>query len=170
MNIEMLDKKFINDSKTLEREISNIELRQQELQNIISTLEQNISDIEQLILLEKKKKTVDGNKIKNLRAAILSNTQILNEFYNTYRGYEEVKFKYRKLITDKGLDYEKLKSDLERLDKRSKIDNEQLLNVLEIITSKITERKTSKSTKLIGDDDIIKETTCELSCHDEYTL
>lgn len=174
MNTEMLDKKFSSDSKTLEKEIMNIELRQQEIQNVISTLDQSISDIEHLIMLEKKKKTPDGNKIKNLRGALLTNTQILNEFYNTYRGYEEVKFRYRKLITDKGLDYEKLKSDLEKLDRRSKFDNEQLLTVLEVISSKINERKTSQ--QLIKDGhteeetDIIKETTCELSCHDEYAL
>lgn len=173
MNNEYLDGRFVKDSKTLENEIKNIELREQDVQNIISTIEQNINDIDHLILQEKRKKTPDGNKIKNLRAAILSNTQTLNEYYNTYRGYEEVKFKYRKLITDKGLDYEKLKADLNKLDNRSKFDNRQLLDVLDVIAEKIRESKkltTNGNGTVKAEPNIMEETTCELSCHDEYSL
>lgn len=85
-------------SKSLEKQISNIELRQQELQNYMITLDNHINHFDQMVNIESQQPNPNYKKISGLRKVSFDNIELLTNLHNSYKEYENVKFKYYKEI------------------------------------------------------------------------
>ena len=125
---------------TVENDINGIIIRQQEIQNFISSVETSISDIEQNLLREKRSKTPNYESMKALRGALSKNIELVKDLYDSYRGFEDSKVKYRKLISDAKLNYQQLvKVKIRQLDiKSEKVDDTTLISLLRNITKNKT--------------------------------
>jgi hypothetical protein len=89
----------------LDKEIQLIRDKQQELQRFITLTDSNLSFLEAQL---SENKTLDNKAKTYLRKDIARNIEILNDLYNTYRGFEEVKFRYKKLVSENKLNGIKL--------------------------------------------------------------
>jgi chromosome segregation ATPase len=126
------------DKKRLTAEIDNIRIRQQELQNFITSIETNINGIETLIDEENNLEKPNYKKLAALRTTLFKNIELLKQLYDSYKGFEEVKFKYQKLIVNSKLDYNKLiYLQIRRLDEqfnRATSDSDDLIVILRKLT------------------------------------
>lgn len=126
---------FISQKKTLEKKITNIELRQQEIQNYIADLDQNIVYLRGLLPNEK-----DKEKNRIIRGAISKNIELLSRLYSTYREYEDVKVKYFKIISDDTYKmHQMIAVDIRRIDEKVKdIDDTDFLGVMKEMMSLVS--------------------------------
>lgn len=137
--------------KKLENSIYNIELRQQEIQNLIATLQNNLNHIESIIQGEELKTVPNNEKIKNLRLAILKNISLIREMYDSYDGFEETKFKYRKLITETDFNYQKLEIGINQTNEKiNKFSGGDLVELLRSISSNLNDSTTPGEPKYIN--------------------
>lgn len=103
----------------LEGHITNLNLRMQEIHTYILSINQNITQLENIVVFEQSQKQPNYDKIRKLRDAITKNVELISTLYDTYRGFEETKFKYNKEINDNSYKYHHLVAvDLQRLNKK----------------------------------------------------
>lgn len=129
----------------LEKEIFLVRDKQQEIQRFISIIESNISFLETELNGNKK---LDYNQKVYIRRDITKNIEMINELYNTFRGFEEVKFKYKKAISENNLAAIKLiEVQVRQLnDRLDKFDNNSFMDVLKEMSN------LSKNTPLLTED------------------
>ena len=104
-NNDYIGKTSTSSHHALERQIANIVLRQQELQNYISRIEQGIKGLEGIIRVEKQQKKQNYDKIKNCYIAISKHIELVTKLYDSYRAFEDTKFKYHKQIAESNFKY-----------------------------------------------------------------
>jgi len=108
-----------NQQKVLEDQIANIVLRQQEIQNFMTTLEAGIKQVELGVQLELQQVKIDYTKVSNMNGKIAKSMELLTKMYDTYRAFEDTKWKYHKLVNDVNFNYIKLlEIEVRRLDEK----------------------------------------------------
>ena len=121
-----------NNQALLEKQISNIVLRQQELQNFMTTLEQAVSNVEVGMQIELKQPKINYNIVNNMQKAMTRSMELLVKMYDSYRSFEDTKFKYFKQLNDVNYNFIKLlEVDIRRLDEKvDKITNSQFMDMM----------------------------------------
>ena len=106
----------------LAKQIDNIVLRQQELQAYITEVDQSIKGLKSYIIREKQAQPPNQDKIKNCQIAISRHIELISKLYESYRSFEETKFKYQKQISESNFKYiHMIEIDIRRIEE--KLDN-----------------------------------------------
>lgn len=95
-NTKELDSQYSNRITALENQITVIELRQQELQLLISDINTSVTTLNTLL----SNKSASSDVKKGARAALGKNIELLNQLYNTYKEFENTKFRYHQDINN----------------------------------------------------------------------
>ncbi len=120
---------------TLRKQITGIEYKQQELQNYITTIDNAISQLEQMIHLEQQVPNPNYDKIRALRGAISKNIELLSQIYNTYKEFENVKFRYFKEIDDYSYRvFRLIELDLKKANLGSDKIGQDFLNIMRVLS------------------------------------
>jgi len=154
---EIIDS-FDKFSKTLEKQITNVELRQQELQNYMVTLDNHINHFDQMVNMELQQQQPNYKKITGLRKASFDNIELLTNVHNAYKEYENVKFKYFKEIGSNNTIKQKLiHVDIKRVGTTEEMGTEfyeimrnlSRLNVKSDNTVQLTDKQIQNNNKLL---------------------
>jgi len=137
-----IKQKYELQNQLLERQIQSIELRQQELQNYITTLNQTIAHMERTIIQEERKAPINFNRINGLRQGVSKNIELLVKLYDSYKEFENVKFRYYKEINSHSHNGIRLINiDLFKINNKFSDDSAQFTDVIRFM-SKLIEQKT----------------------------
>ena len=109
-------KSFESISERLEKQITLIVGKQQELQNYLVMIDNHIMHFDQMIQQEMQSSQPDYKKINSYRSASFKNIELMSVLHTTFKGYEEVKFRYFKEISDSNYKQQRLISvDIKRV-------------------------------------------------------
>jgi|SRR6056297_3121315 len=150
---------FSNNTETLKKQITGIELKQQELQKYISTIDNGISYLEQMIHYEENKPKPSMDKVRGLRTAITKNVELISNLYNSYKEFEMVKFRYFKEIDDNDYKMHRLiELELKKINQNTNRLGEEFYNMMRNL-SQISEP-----------DNVILEESNKILENNEYSL
>lgn len=169
-----LDKEYIRSDveerkDRLDRQISNVELKQQEIQNYITTLNHGIQQLEQLVQYEMNKGqgNINNKSISIWREQINRSVELVAKLYDTYRSFEDVKFKYHKEINGLGNDAYKLAVEIKRLDdKLGSMDARGFVEMLQELTGQFNQAQKGEAVPPKA----LQEANKDLASNDEYEL
>lgn len=175
VNAEIIEitQSFEKLSKGLEKQISNIELRQQELQNYMITLDNHINHFDQMVNIESQQPNPNYKKISGLRKVSFDNIELLTNLHNSYKEYENVKFKYYKEIGSYNTIKQKMVHiDIKRVGTAEEMGNEfyeimrnlSRLNLNNDNKAQLTDKQIEQNNKLI------EQVNQGFSEDDEYEL
>lgn len=154
-------RKTTKDSNTdLEKQISGIELKQQEIQNYITTIDNAVNQLEQMIHQEQNSAQPNYDRIRGLRTAISKNVELISALYNSYKEFENVKFRYYKEINDNNYKTNRLiELELKKVDNQTDKIGEEFANVMRHLTG----------IKSSGNDELLNQARAGLE-EEEYDL
>lgn len=123
-NIENINK--------LKTQITNIEYKQQDLQKYIVTIDNSINQIEQFIHQEQNSPKPNFTKINGLRTAVSKNVELVVKIYDSYKEFENVKFRYYKEIDDNTYRTHKLIDlELKRINNASNTIGDEFYSIMQ---------------------------------------
>ena len=155
---EEIKKDITDNNNTLKKQITHIELKQQELQNYINTVDNAITQLEQMIHTEQNAAKPNYDKIRSLRGAITKNVELITNLYNSYKEFENVKFRYYKEIDDNSYRMHRLiELELKKVDENANRLGQEFYNVMRNLSN------------IKQDDTLVKKTEQVLS-KEEYEL
>jgi hypothetical protein len=159
-NTKELNSQYSDRVTSLENQITIIELRQQELQLLISDINNNIQSLNTII--NNKSSSTDAKK--GARMALGKNIELLNQLYNTYKEFENTKFRYHQDINN--VIHKKnhlINVDIPRVSKSS-VDDVEFTKMLSQFV------KLANDTNNNFNNPLIKESKEELSNNTDYEL
>lgn len=155
-----------DNEKTLTKQIDHIVLRQQELQKHIANLESNIQNLHHIIALEKQQPKPNFGRIKDCYTSVTKTIELIGKIYDTYRAFEDVKFKYHKQISESNFRYVHLiEVDIRRIEEKmmSETDSGGFMEVLNVLMEGFKKNSEDKN-------GLIKKSEEDLLTDPSYTL
>jgi len=130
-------RKDMNESKNnLQKQITGIELKQQEIQSYISTIDNSINQIEHLIHREQNSAQPNNERLKAYRHAVTRNVELITQLYNSYKEFENVKFRYHKEISDNSYRLHRLvELELKKIEDQSGKISQDFFNVMRSLST-----------------------------------
>ncbi len=157
--LSQVSNSFIDVCDKLKKQITLIELRQQELQQYMSTIDSHINYFDNQISHEQQQTKPDYQSISRMRAASFKNIELITVLHNTYKEYENVKFRYYKEIGDNNYKKNKLiHVDIKRLGNPEEMGNEfyeimrllSRLNLKDDKNANLAASQINENNKLLG--------------------
>lgn len=163
-NQETIVKDYNDRIQLLRNQISNIEIKQQDLQQYLNNIDNNIQHLDTLITQEQSLKNPDYNKIKNYRYAMTKSIELINQLHNTYKEYENVKFRYFKQI-DESSNYKHrlIELEMKKLDDKLSNNIEGFTQMMQMIASHINLPNS-------GNNELIERSKKEIISNPDYEL
>jgi len=153
-----IKKDITDNNNNLRKQVTHVELKQQELQTYINTIDNAITQLEQMIHTEQNSAKPNYDKIRSLRGAITKNVELITNLYNSYKEFENVKFRYYKEIDDNSYRMHRLiELELKKVDENANRLGQEFYNVMRNLSN------------IKQDDTLLKQTEQVLS-KEEYEL
>lgn len=163
-NQDNITKDYDDRIQLLRNQISNIEIKQQDLQHYLNNIDNNVQHLDNLITQEQSLKNADHNKIKNYRYAMTKSIELINQLHNTYKEYENVKFRYFKQI-DESSNYKHrlIELEMKKLDDKLSNNIEGFTKMMQLIANSINSPNS-------GNNELVEKSKKEIISNPDYEL